>query len=48
LNKDFKISNWDKVCQIIISKHEKSDRIDVEILEKTDIGSGGFRHKGKK
>jgi dUTPase len=32
---------------MIIAKQEKANWFNVEILEKTERGSGGFRHTGK-
>jgi dUTP pyrophosphatase len=45
---DFVIKNGERICQMIISKHEKVGWNDVEILEETERGAGGFGHTGKK
>jgi dUTP pyrophosphatase len=44
----FVIKNGERICQMIISKHEKVSWNDVEILEETARGAGGFGHTGKK
>jgi dUTP pyrophosphatase len=44
---DFEINNGDRICQMIISKHETIKWNPVEILENTDRGKGGFGHTGK-
>lgn len=45
---DFVIKNGERICQMIISKHEKVSWNDVEILEETVRGASGFGHIGKK
>jgi dUTP pyrophosphatase len=40
------ISNGDRICQMIISKHEHISWIEVNILNETDRGTGGFGHTG--
>jgi dUTP pyrophosphatase len=43
----FIIKDGDRVCQMIISKHEKANWEPVEILFETTRGRGGFGHTGK-
>jgi len=45
---DFVIKNGERICQMIISKHETVGWEEVEILEETVRGAGGFGHTGKK
>lgn len=45
---EFVIKNGERICQMIISKHEKVSWKNVEILEETTRGAGGFGHTGKK
>jgi len=45
---DFVIKSGDRICQMIVSKHEKIDWNNVEILEETVRGAGGFGHTGGK
>jgi dUTP pyrophosphatase len=45
---DFVIKHGERICQMIISKHEKVSWNNVEILEDTARGAGGFGHTGKK
>jgi dUTP pyrophosphatase len=45
---EFVIKNGERICQMIISKHEKVNWNNVEILEETVRGAGGFGHTGKK
>lgn len=45
---DFTINSGDRVCQMVINKHEKVEWEDVEVLDETVRGKGGFGHTGKK
>lgn len=45
---DFVIKNGERICQMIIARHEKASWNNVEILEETVRGAGGFGHTGKK
>ena len=45
---DFVICDGERICQMIISKHEKAEWIHVETLQDTERGEGGFGHTGKK
>ena len=44
---DFLINDGERICQMIISKHEKAEWENVEVLAETDRGAGGFGHTGK-
>lgn len=46
-NDDFIIKSGERICQMIISRHEKADWEKVEILDETVRGAGGFGHTGK-
>lgn len=46
-NDDFTIQNGERICQMVIAKHETIDWKEVEILEETERGAGGFGHTGK-
>lgn len=45
-NDAFTINNGDRICQMIIAKHETVSWDQVEILEETERGAGGFGHTG--
>ena len=45
-NEDFLIEDGQRIAQMIISKHEKIDWQQVEILNKTKRGTGGYGHTG--
>ncbi len=44
----FIISDGERICQMVIAKHEKAEWINVDTLVDTERGSGGFGHTGKK
>jgi dUTP pyrophosphatase len=44
---DFVINDGDRICQMVIARHEKAEWIAVENLEITERGVGGFGHTGK-
>lgn len=47
-NQDFEIKDGERIAQMIISKHEQAQWIQVEELTSTDRGAGGFGHTGTK
>ena len=44
---DFTINDGERVAQLIIAKHEQAEWIEVEQLEETARGEGGFGSTGK-
>ena len=45
-NESFTISDGDRICQMIIAKHETIKWKNVDILNETERSSGGFGHTG--
>ena len=45
---NFVIKDGERICQMVISKHEKAEWIGVENLLDTERGIGGFGHTGNK
>lgn len=43
----FVIKDGERICQMVIARHEKADWIEVDSLEETERGAGGFGHTGK-
>lgn len=43
----FIIRDGERICQMIIAKHERAEWIEVDELVKTNRGAGGFGHTGK-
>lgn len=46
-NENFEIKDGERICQMIISKHETVSWEEVEVLNNTQRGAGGFGHTGK-
>ena len=44
---DFVINDGERICQMVIAKHEKIKWEEVELLNETERGAGGFGHTGK-
>jgi dUTP pyrophosphatase len=47
-DKSFVIENGERICQMVISKNEKAEWEDVDILLESERGSGGFGYIGKR
>ena len=45
-NKPFTINPGDRIAQLVFAKHEVSEFVEVEELEETERGKGGFGHTG--
>ncbi|WP_223550177.1 dUTP diphosphatase [Aestuariivivens sp. NBU2969] len=47
-NEDFEIQNGERIAQLVIAKHERTEWIEVEALSETPRGEGGFGSTGVK
>ncbi|SDH11283.1 dUTP pyrophosphatase [Prevotella communis] len=45
---DFIVNDGERIAQMVIARHEKADFIEVEILDETERGEGGYGHTGVK
>lgn len=45
---DFVINDGERIAQMVIDKHETADFIEVEELDETERGAGGYGHTGVK
>jgi len=45
-NEEFTINNGERIAQLIVSKHERATWEEVEVLEETQRGAGGFGSTG--
>ena len=43
----FEINNGDRIAQMVIARHEQAEWTEVQTLDETERGSGGFGHTGK-
>lgn len=44
---DFVIRDGERICQMVIARHEQACWDEVEILQESHRGTGGFGHTGK-
>lgn len=47
-SEDFVIEDGERIAQMVIARHEQAEWQEVEVLDETDRGTGGFGHTGKK
>lgn len=47
-NQDFVVNDGERIAQMVIAKHENADFIEVEALDETERGEGGYGHTGVK
>jgi dUTP pyrophosphatase len=45
---DFVINDGERIAQMIIARHEQGEFIEVEVLDETERGEGGYGHTGVK
>jgi dUTP pyrophosphatase len=46
-NNSFTIENGERIAQLVVAKHERVEWEQVDTLDETERGSGGFGHTGK-
>jgi dUTP pyrophosphatase len=46
-SEDFIINDGERICQMVIARHEQAEWSEVAELEESDRGAGGFGHTGK-
>ena len=47
-SQEFVVENGERIAQMIVAKHERAEWVEVEVLEETLRGSGGFGSTGIK
>lgn len=47
-NEPFVINNGERICQMVIKEYVQSQWVEVEELDETERGAGGFGHTGVK
>ena len=45
---EFVIEDGERIAQMVIARHEQPEWEEVEVLDETERGAGGFGHTGKK
>lgn len=46
-NEEFTIKDGERIAQMVITSHERAEWVEVEELNKTERGAGGFGHSGR-
>ena len=46
-DKEFVVNDGERICQMVVAQHERVEWIQVDTLEESDRGTGGFGHTGK-
>lgn len=47
-SEDFVINDGERIAQMVVARHEKAGFIEVEALDETERGDGGYGHTGVK
>ena len=47
-NEPVTIENGERICQMVIARHEQPELVEVDVLGETERGAGGFGHSGVK
>lgn len=47
-SEDFVVEDGERICQMVVARHERAQWIEVEELGGTERGAGGFGHTGGK
>ena len=45
---DFVVEDGERIAQMVIARHEQAEWQEVDVLDETERGAGGFGHTGKK
>ena len=47
-NEEFIVNDGDRIAQLVIAKHEQAEFVEVNELDETERGDGGYGHTGVK
>lgn len=47
-SEDFVVNDGDRIAQMVVAKYEQVEWSDVDVLDDTERGNGGFGHSGRK
>ena len=47
-SEDFVIEDGERIAQMVIARYEQAEWLEVDVLDETERGEGGFGHTGKK
>ena len=46
-NEPFTVNDGERICQMVIARHDRAEWVPVEAPDETERGAGGFGHTGK-
>lgn len=46
-NEPFTINDGERIAQMVIARHERAEWLQVDVLDETERGAGGFGHSGR-
>ena len=47
-NEPFTINDGERIAQMVVARHEQAEFVEVEVLDETERGEGGYGHTGVK
>ena len=47
-NEPFTVEDGERIAQMVIARHEQAEFVEVEVLDETERGNGGWGHTGVK
>lgn len=47
-NENFVVRSGERIAQMVIARHETAEWVEVEMLDETERGEGGYGHTGVK
>ena len=45
---DFVVNDGERIAQMVIARHEQAELVEVDVLDETERGDGGYGHTGVK
>ena len=45
---DFVVNDGERIAQMVIARHEQAEFVEVDVLDETERGEGGYGHTGVK
>ena len=45
---DFVVNDGERIAQMVIARHEQGEFVQVDVLDETERGEGGYGHTGVK
>ena len=45
-NDDFVVNDGERIAQMVVARHEQGEFVEVEVLDETERGAGGYGHTG--